>query len=78
MKAAVRASSSADGEIERKDFSRKDLLSLMVRANMASDTPDSNRMTDEEVLSRALTMTLYLYITHALAFRNTNVPFCWA
>ena len=31
-----------------------DLLSLLVQANMATDLPESQRMSDEDVLARAL------------------------
>jgi len=42
----------AADKIGREDFEDKDILSLLVRANMASDLPESSRMTDEEVLAQ--------------------------
>jgi len=53
MKAAVRA---AEGESKEStssnDILGKDILSLLVRANMAKDTPESGRLTDDEVIAR--------------------------
>ena len=51
MKASVRAAAE-DGDVSRKDFTRKDILSLLVKANMAGDVPEYSRMSDDEVLSR--------------------------
>ena len=31
----------------------RDLLSLLLKANMATDIPDNQRLTDEDVLARA-------------------------
>ena len=56
MKEAVRAASAAgDSKVEKKDFKNKDLLSLLVKANMATDLPESGRMSDEDVLAREYT-----------------------
>lgn len=44
--------SSAKGDVEKKNFEGRDLLSLLIKANMATDLPESARMTDEEILSR--------------------------
>ena len=38
--------------VEKKTVQGRDLLSLLIKANMATDLPDSSRMTDEEILSR--------------------------
>ena len=43
---------SSSGSVEKKDFDGRDILSLLIKANMASDVPDSQRLTDEEVLAR--------------------------
>ena len=40
------------GGVEKKTVQGRDLLSLLIKANMAIDLPDNARMTDEEVLSR--------------------------
>ena len=42
--------------VERKDITDRDLLTLLIRANMATDIPESQRLTDEEVLARASTV----------------------
>jgi hypothetical protein len=40
------------GAIEKSSLQGRDLLSLLVRANMATDIPESQRITDEDVLAR--------------------------
>lgn len=44
----------ADGQkqVGRKDVVGRDLLTLLIKANMATDVPESQRLTDEEVLAR--------------------------
>lgn len=52
-KAAIWAESREKGrDVEKKDVSGRDLLTLLIKANMATDIPDSQRLTDEEVLAR--------------------------
>ena len=41
-----------DGGIERSDMRGRDLLTLLLKANMATDIPDSQRLSDEDVLAR--------------------------
>lgn len=43
-----KAQAAATGEKQ----SNRDLLSLLVRANMSSDIPESQRMSDKDVLAR--------------------------
>ena len=43
---------NAGGGVEKKDFQGRDLLSLLIKANMATDLSDSARMTDEEIQAR--------------------------
>lgn len=43
-----KAQAAATGEKQ----SNRDLLSLLVRANMSSDIPESQRMSDRDVLAR--------------------------
>lgn len=59
--------SSAESAVERKDFESKDLLSLLVRQNMASDVPEESRMTDEEVLAQIPTFILAGHETSSTA-----------
>ena len=40
------------GSVEKKDVIGRDLLTLLLKANMAIDIPDHQRLTDEEVLAR--------------------------
>ena len=48
-----RESSEKAGAVEKKDLQGRDLLTLLIKANMATDIPENQRMTDDEVLSRA-------------------------
>ena len=52
-KAAARATATEKGEIEKNSLHGRDLLSLLVKANMATDIPESQRLSDEDVLARA-------------------------
>lgn len=36
----------------KSSWTRRDLLSLLLRANMSTDLPPSQRMSDEDVLAR--------------------------
>lgn len=38
--------------VRKKDIQGRDLLSLLIKANMATDIPDSARMSDEDILAR--------------------------
>ena len=40
------------GVVEKHNVQGHDLLSLLIRSNIASDIPESMRMSDEEILSR--------------------------
>ena len=48
-KAALRAE---NGKLEKNSWKTRDLLSVLLRANMATDLPPSQRMVDEDVISR--------------------------
>ena len=50
---AVLAESSGDGSVTKESIQSRDLLSLLIKANMANDLPDEQRLSEEEVLSRA-------------------------
>ncbi|EKM59790.1 uncharacterized protein PHACADRAFT_206015 [Phanerochaete carnosa HHB-10118-sp] len=47
--------SGGGGGVERKDITERDLLTLLIRANMATDIPESQRLTDDEVLAQVPT-----------------------
>jgi hypothetical protein len=53
-KAAVLAELSSDGAgvVEKHDVQGHDLLSLLIKSNIASDMPANMRMSDSEILSR--------------------------
>lgn len=43
---------SGQSDVNKKDVHGRDLLALLIKANMAQDVPESQRLTDEEVLAR--------------------------
>ena len=43
---------SSDGVVEKRDVQGHDLLSLLIKSNIASDMPENMRMSDSEILSR--------------------------
>ena len=53
-KAAALASATEKGEIEKNSLHGRDLLSLLVKANMATDIPESQKLSDKDVIARAL------------------------
>lgn len=52
-KVAARANVTERGAIKKDSLHGRDLLSLLVKANMATDIPESQRLSDEDVLARA-------------------------
>jgi cytochrome P450 len=42
----------ANSGVEKRNIQGRDLISILIKANMARDIPDNARMTDEEILSR--------------------------
>ena len=77
-KAAVVADDGTGGKVEKSTFKRRDLLSLLIRANMSTDLPPSQRMTDDEVLARKY-LSLHFQISHMDEhnFRSPHVHGCW-
>ena len=80
-KAAVRAECDANGSgvVGRQDVGGHDPLSLLIKANIAADMPESMRMSDSEILSREhivpfpnlafrLGVTMMTYILEVPAF----------
>jgi cytochrome P450 len=53
-KAAVLAERSTNEScvVEKQDVQGHDLLSLLIKSNIAADMPENMRMTDSEILSR--------------------------
>ncbi|KAG6374890.1 cytochrome P450 [Boletus reticuloceps] len=70
-KAAARASATEKGEIEKHSLHGRDLLSLLVKANMATDIPESQRLSDEDVLAQVPT---FLVAGH----ETTSTAITWA
>ncbi|THH29155.1 hypothetical protein EUX98_g5030 [Antrodiella citrinella] len=57
--------------IEKKDVQGRDLLSLLIRANMATDIPESQRLSDEDVLAQVPT-----FIVAGHETTSTAVTWC--
>ena len=52
-KAAIMTESREKGRgVEKKDVSGRDLLTVLIKANMATDIHESQKLTDDEVLAR--------------------------
>jgi hypothetical protein len=51
-KTAILADGGENGKLEKSSWRNRDLLSLLLRANMSTDLPPNQRMTDEDVLAR--------------------------
>ena len=51
-KSAILADGKTDGKLDKSSWHGRDLLSLLLRANMSTDLPSNQRMTDEDVLAR--------------------------
>lgn len=56
----------------------KDLLSALVRANMDTELPESQRMVDEDVLARKFTFFSILVTVgrHLIIIRGADFPCC--
>ncbi|KAI0252854.1 cytochrome P450 [Lactifluus subvellereus] len=52
------AESDAKGGIEKRNIQGRDLLSLLIKANMATDIADNARMNDEEILAQVPTFMI--------------------
>jgi hypothetical protein len=44
--------SDGSGVVEKQDVQGHDLLSLLIKSNIASDMPESMRMSESEILAR--------------------------
>ncbi|KAH9988110.1 cytochrome P450 [Russula compacta] len=65
------AESGAKGDVEKRKIQGRDLLTLLIKANMATDIPDSARMTDEDILAQVPT---FLIAGH----ETTSTALAWA
>ncbi|KAJ3556986.1 hypothetical protein NM688_g1720 [Phlebia brevispora] len=79
-KAAIMAEKHSEKEgLERKDVQGRDLLTLLIKANMATDIPEGQRLTDEEVLAQVPTFIVAGHETTSTAttwclFALTQAP----
>jgi hypothetical protein len=55
----------------------RDLLSLLVKSNMAKDLPESQRLSDEDVLARTSLSSLLSNTTGDIPNRGPYIPRCW-
>ncbi|KAH8831456.1 cytochrome P450 [Flagelloscypha sp. PMI_526] len=76
--ASALASNHPHGLVDKSAFTKRDILSILIRANMASDIPVDQRLSDEEVIaqiptfivagsettSNALSWTIYALCKH--------------
>lgn len=56
-KASALAGAIENGGIEKNGLHGRDILSLLVKANMATDNPESQRLSDKDVIARAYPTT---------------------
>jgi len=70
-KAVARANASEKGEIEKNSLHGRDLLSLLIKANMATDIPDSQKLSDEDVVAQVPTFL-------AAGHETTSTATTWA
>jgi len=78
-KATALAGATDKGEIEKSSLQGRDLLSLLVKANMATDISESQRMSDEDVLAQVPTFLVAGHETTSTAttwalFAMTKAP----
>jgi cytochrome P450 len=68
-KSEILASTDAEtkGGVGKKDIRGRDLLSLLIKANVATDIPDSARMNDEDILAQVPTFIIAGHETSSAA-----------
>ncbi|KZS96686.1 cytochrome P450 [Sistotremastrum niveocremeum HHB9708] len=66
-RAILEANEGLGGKVEGKSVEGKDLLSLLIRANMATDLPESARLNDDDVLAQVPTFLVAGHETTATA-----------
>ncbi|KAF9229870.1 cytochrome P450, partial [Melanogaster broomeanus] len=72
-KATVRACATGKGVIEKSSLHGRDLFTLLVKANMATDVPDNQRLSDEDVLAQVPT---FLVAGHETTSTATTGALC--
>ena len=58
-KAAIKAELQGEGKDATSGFKGRDLLTLLIKANMSEDVPENQRLTDDEVLARMSPFCLF-------------------
>ncbi len=75
-KAALRAQSfstvSEKEGVSKNDIQDRDLLTLLIKANMATDIPEEQRLTDEEVLAREH-VPIFFHVKALIIHRGSDV-----
>jgi len=59
--------SDANSGVEKRNFHGRDLLSVLIRANLAKDIPDNARMSDQDILAQVPTFLLAGHETSSTA-----------
>ena len=69
------AQSGSEKEISGKSLHDRDLLTLLIKANMSTDIPENQRLSDDDVLARTsqLPTRLSRSLTTIMPGRGTNV-----
>lgn len=74
-KTVALASATEKGEIEKNSLHGRDLLSLLVKANMATDILESQKLSDKDVIARGFHLVcLLLNAQCADMLCSTEVP----
>ncbi|EIW62528.1 cytochrome P450 [Trametes versicolor FP-101664 SS1] len=77
QKASVlQAAAEKHHDIERKDLQKRDLLTLLIKANMATDIPGDQKMTDADVMGQIPTFLLAGHETTSTATTWALYAFC--
>ncbi len=72
-KAAILSESTAG--VEKKDIQGRDILTLLLKANLATDIPDNQRISDDEVLARMCRSSVSIHSVSLLI--NARVSRDW-
>lgn len=60
-------------KVDKSTLKGRDILTLLLRANMATDIPDHQRMSDEEVVSRKV-FSRYVILASNDAPHSKEIP----
>ena len=69
------------GSVEKKDVVGRDLLTLLLKANMATDIPESQQLSDEDVLARTSPsfpkLVAFNILTNIVMLQRSPRTFAW-